>query len=159
MKYHRETVTIHDLPCKIRVYLPEQNTALIRIGMFFSIVGLCMLIVGCGFIVFGPDRIYYNYYEGLTFVQMLQAYPGPLATVGCLVTVLGSKLGGAEENKRQRALDDLVAKRIKIDDAEIPDGFTLSIVPLEIAGDVKLSLERKVRRKNQRIVQRGRYEG
>lgn len=77
-----ERVEMKDLPAKVKVELPEKPSN--SVATAFGIMGLIILLVGGGFIIFGPEKIYYNIYDGMTFVQYLQAYPGPIASVGAL---------------------------------------------------------------------------
>ncbi|KPX42782.1 hypothetical protein RA263_04445 [Pseudomonas syringae pv. tagetis] len=63
------------------------------------LIGLLLLVVGGVFIIFGPGTVRINYLTGLTFLQFLQLYPGPIASVGVLVYGISNFLrsSGIEE--------------------------------------------------------------
>lgn len=57
-----------------------------------SFVGLAITVVGILTIMFGPSTITYSILTGPTFTQFVQMYPGPIATVGGFVYVIGNAL-------------------------------------------------------------------
>ena len=140
MDIHEGPVTISDLPCRIKMDIPQQDNS---VSNFFFVVGGVILAVGVGFILFGPETIYYDRYEGMTFVQTLQAYPGPIATVGGIIMGLASKAGESGGAERDRQIDAFIIQNIHIEDSDIPAGFKLSMVQTGEPGVVLLSLESK----------------
>ncbi|QUJ69518.1 hypothetical protein KDD30_22485 (plasmid) [Photobacterium sp. GJ3] len=118
-------ITFQDLPSKVKITLPEEPETTGTSAIEF--IGLGIAIIGVLFILFGPNEIVYNRYEGMSFVQMLQAYPGPIASVGFLIYGLTNRMrvSGLEEYQVQ-VLETLEAA-ILIKDEEIPEGYRLSI--------------------------------
>lgn len=57
-----------------------------------SYVGLAIMAVGLVTMIFGPSTITYSTFNGPTFLQYVQMYPGPIATVGGLVQVCSNAL-------------------------------------------------------------------
>lgn len=57
-----------------------------------SFVGLAIMAVGFLTIIFGPSTITYSTFSGPTFTQWVQMYPGPIATVGGLISLCGKAL-------------------------------------------------------------------
>ncbi|MGI3002781.1 hypothetical protein ACRTDJ_06800 [Shewanella algae] len=131
-------VTIHDLPSKVRVSIPEKEDT--TASHFIAIIGYAILALGGLFIIFGPETIYYNRSEGMTFVQFLQAYPGPIATVGALIAALGSKMINSAESDFSQELSDAFNDAVQIDDEEIPDGYKLDVDKTEDEGIFYISL-------------------
>ncbi|GAL07077.1 hypothetical protein JCM19237_3082 [Photobacterium aphoticum] len=140
MDIHEGPVTVSDLPCRIKMDIPPQDNSL---SNFFFVVGGVILAVGVGFIFFGPETIYYDRYEGMTFVQVLQAYPGPIATLGGLMMGLASKAAESGTAETNRHIDAFIMQNIHIEDSDIPPGFTLSMAQTGEPGVVLLSLEPK----------------
>lgn len=118
-------VTINDLPSKVKITLPEEPDSggaslLMYLGMGISIVGVL-------FILFGPREIYYNAYKGMTFIQILQAYPGPIASVGFLICGIANYVTNSALQEYQTGVVASLESAIQITDEDIPEGFKLSI--------------------------------
>jgi len=91
-------VNVHQVPGEVAVpgfieaYLAYLSTEketdsapVILTSLLLSLIGLLLFVVGGAFIIFGPDTVRIDYLTGLTFLQFLQLYPGPIASVGVLV--------------------------------------------------------------------------
>jgi hypothetical protein len=61
-------------------------------GIAVYVLSALFILVGAGFIIFGPNSVWVNRYEGPTFLQFLQLYPGPIVTVGFALAYLGQYL-------------------------------------------------------------------
>ncbi|KDM89761.1 hypothetical protein [Photobacterium galatheae] len=118
-------ITIHDLPSKVKITLPEEPNS--GGASFLMFIGLGIAIVGVLFAIFGPSKIYYNAYEGMTFIQTLQAYPGPIASVGFLICGIANYVTNSALQEYQQAVAESLENAIQITDEDIPEGFKLSI--------------------------------
>ncbi|MCP3921152.1 MAG: hypothetical protein GY714_01065 [Desulfobacterales bacterium] len=124
-----QVITIDNLPSEITIDIPEEtNNLLLSILMY---AGIGIAVVGFLFIIFGPDKIYYNAGEGMTFIQMLQAYPGPIASVGGVLFFAGSQISNYMGQKNENIINDQLDAQINIQDSDIPEGFVLNMKPLE----------------------------
>ncbi len=85
-------------------------------------IGIGITAVGLLFIVFGPDRIIYNTREGITFIKVLQLYPGPITSLGFLIACVAHYLYDLNENKRINIIKDKLDERIDTLN-EIPEGY------------------------------------
>ncbi len=124
-----QVITIDNLPSEITIDVPEETNNLLLSILMYAGVGIA--VVGLLFIIFGPDKIYYNAGEGMTFIQMLQAYPGPIASVGGLLFFVGSQISSYMGQKNENIINKQLDAQIKIQDSEIPEGFALNMKPLE----------------------------
>ncbi len=140
---------LHDLPARIQIEIPEGSAG----PGILSVIGIIIGVIGGGFIIFGPETIYYNRYEGMNFIQMLQAYPGPIASVGFLLVTLGGLWSGNEEKERLKKIEESLYSQLAFSPEDIPEGkmldfernedgsFTVSLVDytpevLDEAGEV-----------------------
>jgi hypothetical protein len=55
-------------------------------------IGMIVAAIGVVTLIFGPETITYNRIAGPSLIQYIQIYPGPIATVGSLLVLVGSKL-------------------------------------------------------------------
>ncbi len=117
------TVTINDLPTKVKINMPESPSAAGSVIM--TIIGFVMLVVGGLFIIFGPDRVYVG--SHMSFVEFLQLFPGPIATVGGFLIGVGNWLAQSGDSSYRKAVDAAVGEAVQIQDDEVPDGFELAI--------------------------------
>lgn len=120
-----ESVEMKDLPAKVKLVLPAKSSG--NFSMVFSIIGFSTFFVGAMFIIFGPDQIYYNMYDGMTFIQYLQAYPGPIASVGVLILSLTQAASNSAKKGYMEEVNRCIDRAIQIEEDEIPEGFTLSM--------------------------------
>ena len=114
------------LPATITIeapYEPEESP-----GAAIATIGAIILFaVGVLFIIFGPEKIYYNISEGLSFIQYFQAYPGPIATVGGLLVGLGSWLEKQPVTDFNERVDTAVQTQVNLDVIDIPEGQELTL--------------------------------
>jgi hypothetical protein len=122
-----ELIKMQDLPAEIQLEIPESNNPF---ATLCNVVGFVLLIVGILFIFFGPETIYYNMLEGMTFLQFLQSYPGPIATVGGGLVYIGSHLATTSVNKANEMLQQQLDARLEISDSDIPEGHSLAFTAL-----------------------------
>lgn len=113
---------LHDLPARIQIDIPEGSAG----PGILTGIGIVIGVIGFGFIIFGPETIYYNRYEGMNFIQMLQAYPGPIASVGFLLVTLGGLWSGSEEKERLQKIEDSLYSQLAFSQEDIPDNKVLS---------------------------------
>ncbi|WP_024676196.1 hypothetical protein [Pseudomonas syringae] len=98
-------VIVHQVPGEVAVpdfveeysaYLSAEkeidSAQVILTSLLLRLIGLLLLVVGGAFIIFGPRTVRIDYATGLTFLQFLQLYPGPIASVGMLVYGISSFL-------------------------------------------------------------------
>lgn len=112
---------LQDLPAKIRIDVPVPSPG----PGILNIIGIVIGVVGAGFIIFGPETIYYNRYSGMTLLQMMQAYPGPIASVGFLLVTLGSLWSGHEAKQRIEAVEQALYSQLAFTEEDIPAGKQL----------------------------------
>ncbi|MCQ4319020.1 hypothetical protein [Stutzerimonas stutzeri] len=121
-------ITLDDLPAEFEIKLPEPDDF---IGSVVACLGYIILAVGVLTLMFGPETIYYNRLHGMSFLQMIQAYPGPIITVGFLIASLGQLVSNSAKKQHSEQFDALLAQRVSILDGDIPQGFQLALTPLE----------------------------
>lgn len=122
--------TIQDLPVEINLDIPEPSKALNTWSVILMCLGGIIGVVGGLFIFFGPETIYYNRTSGMTLLQFLQAYPGPMATVGFGILAMGNILAGQATKKVSEAVDQQLAEKLAIDDSAIPEGQVIALEPI-----------------------------
>lgn len=127
---------LQDLPANISIEIPESTPG----PGILSVIGIIIGIIGGGFIIFGPETIYYNRYEGMNFLQILQAYPGPIASVGFLLVSLGGLWSNQAEKERLNAIEASLYRQLAFTPEDIPDGKQLDFTANE-DGSFKVSLE------------------
>lgn len=107
---------------------PVTNSGGVGIAYIFGGIGIVTIIVGFGFILLGPDTIYYDRYDGPTFVQFLQMYPGPIATAGFLLLGLAQFIASKSEGVNELAKDiDIGLKSRGVDPDNLPEGYELTV--------------------------------
>ncbi|MES1939349.1 hypothetical protein T5B8_03866 [Salinisphaera sp. T5B8] len=95
-----------------------------------SAIGLLTLLVGGYFLLFGPEYVRYNVVTGMTFKQILQAYPGPIASLGAVAVAIGQAIGNAGEKHRVAAVEAVVTtalEREQITPEDFGDEYRLSM--------------------------------
>ncbi|WP_086481710.1 hypothetical protein [Oceanospirillum sanctuarii] len=112
---------LHDLPARIQIEIPEASSG----PGILTVIGIIIGVIGGGFIIFGPETIYYNRYEGMNLLQMLQAYPGPIASVGFLLVTLGGLWSSNEEKERLKKIEECLYSQLAFSPEDIPDGKML----------------------------------
>lgn len=120
-------IGIDDLPADIELDLPAQS---IGIGWIIRAVGLLVCGVGIFTLVAGPETISYNRNVGMTFLQMIQAFPGPIATVGFLLAGLGQTIESNTSASHELGIKDALMYKVIIPERRIPVGFRLQVDPL-----------------------------
>lgn len=120
-------ITIDDLPAEVELQLPAAEKGM---GWLVTGIGMVVIAVGVLTLLFGPETIYYNRATGMTFLQMIQAYPGPITTVGFLIAYGGHMLSGSEAQRQHEAVTAAFESKIRIPDEAIPSGYRLAIEPL-----------------------------
>lgn len=123
-----KSLTVQDLPAEIEIDLPDADLGL---PWCIGIVGAIVLAVGVLTLIFGPSTIRYNMLTGMTFLQMIQAYPGPITTAGFLIVGLAQMMGNSIASRHAESLQALLLEKIAILDEDIPAGFALAIEPKE----------------------------
>lgn len=104
-----------------------------------AVAGFILLATGILFIIFGPETIYYNTASGMTFVQVLQAYPGPIASVGGLF--IGIANYGLRVSSPETKLDKAIQNTLSaagVDANELPEGYELHA---DMTADNQLTIE------------------
>lgn len=61
-------------------------------GWLAMFIGWIAAAVAGATYIFGPDEILYYAHEGMTFLQHIQANPGPIMSFGLLCLVVGKRL-------------------------------------------------------------------
>lgn len=67
------------------------------LATLLSFVGYGVLILGVLTLIFGPDSVMVNTFSGPDFFQMIQLYPGPIASLGFLMVSAATLLNGQKE--------------------------------------------------------------
>jgi len=121
-------ITLKDLPAEFEIKLPEPDDF---VGSMVACFGYVILAVGVLTLMFGPETIYYNRLHGMNFLQMIQAYPGPITTAGFLIATLGQLVSNSAKKQYIEQFDTLLAQRVSIPDGDIPQGFQLALTSLK----------------------------
>lgn len=115
---------IDDLPVEIELDIPlDTNNA----PGVVAAVGWILFVVGFATMVFGPETIHYNRLTGMTFWQFIQAYPGPITSVGVLVLSMSSYLKSSHLKAQTETLLAVIDEKTNIQEEEIPPGKQLDI--------------------------------
>ncbi|QKE62278.1 hypothetical protein HNE05_02505 [Aquipseudomonas campi] len=67
------------------------------LATILSFIGYGVLIVGVLTLIFGPESVMVSTFSGPDFFQMIQLYPGPIASVGFLIVSGAALLNGQKE--------------------------------------------------------------
>lgn len=122
-QYKRE-----ELPATVTLTLDHGSSSFW--GGFLMVVGGAITLTGAGFIIFGPDTIYYNTYSGMSFMQFLQAYPGPIATIGFALLALGQLALNNQINKENEQIALQIENHLAFSVEDLPDNERLYVHPL-----------------------------
>lgn len=118
-------IKIENLPVEFKVEPPNR---IVQIVLNFTLYGgIGILIIGIGFILLGPDEIFYSVSEGMTFMQFLQAYPGPIASIGIALIITSLKLISHISQKHGELVYKTVEARLEIENSDIPEDHTLKV--------------------------------
>jgi len=131
-----EQIQIDDLPAKVKIKFPERQEGNGSNVLFW--LGSIIACVGFLFIMFGPNEIYFNRSEGVTFIQFLQIYPGPIATAGGILVYIAQAVSAGSEKEYQDEVEECLAIAIDIKDEDIPEGLTLSMELCEGEDDIMM---------------------
>jgi hypothetical protein len=124
-----QAITLVNLPTEFSISLHEEGHN--GFSYLLMLIGVPLICVGGLLIIFGPDKIIYNLYEGMSFTQILQAYPGLIASVGIFLTALGGHLISANEKKELDIIHEKIYARIDIQNDDIPEGYALNMNQVE----------------------------
>ncbi|CAH0533647.1 hypothetical protein VST7929_01518 [Vibrio stylophorae] len=136
MNQHKDTdaltqVRCHDLPAKVYIPLDTIKSPATRLATTIHYMGLAIALIGFGFVLFGPETIYYNRLQGMSFIQYWQAYPGPIASVGMLIAVIGGKMASSLCESAQKQAIEMIEAAIQIEDSELPQGHKVNMDELK----------------------------
>ena len=115
-------IGINDLPAVIDLNLSEPNQIVFGVLAF---IGLAVAVIAGGFIAFGPDRVYYSIADGMSFWQVWEAYPGPIASVGAALASMAIYWPKEQRNKNNRLARQQITSRLDIAAGDVPDGYTV----------------------------------
>ncbi len=119
---NKQKIVLYSLPQKVKVdnfreaysiHLEEHSYS----PIWLDIIALVFFVVGAVTIVAGPSTIMYDRASGPTFLQFIQMFPGPIATVGVLIAGLNRFL----ENST-------------IEGFLVPEAYIVANYDIEIAG-------------------------
>ena len=133
-KYKRE-----DFPIELKLSFNKDDVDyLIKkektnwLATIIMLIGFVVTVVGAYFIMFGPSTIVYNRFEGMSYMQMMQAYPGPLASIGFAIIMLSRVLFGIGEEKMDPEwITNQIHDKTAFDILNLPDDEELSIALIE----------------------------
>lgn len=115
---------LKDLPVNIELdFLVEKDNT----PAVLSFIGWLLFIVGALFIVFGPEKIYYNTRTGMTFFQILQAYPGPIASIGALIAGVANILSKKTKEDQVNYILLSVFDSLDFGESDLPEGKKLDL--------------------------------
>ncbi|MFN3579724.1 MAG: hypothetical protein ACK4VV_04545 [Pseudomonas sp.] len=118
---------INDLPAEIEIGIQAEKDTL---GGYLRVFGLIVVGLGIFVMLFGPDTVYYRLSEGISFSQRILLNPGPMISVGFLITCLGYGLEAHAKGRHALVVQEALAARIAITEEVIPTGFRLQIDPI-----------------------------
>ena len=130
---------LEELPAEITIdwdlYQSSQakpSKAILGLGILFLITGIIIAGVGGWFMAFGPSSILYNSIKGMTFIQMLQFAPGPTATIGFVLIMIGRlTLSSQNTETTEEWLAQKIDDHLSFDLDELPENQKLYIKALE----------------------------
>ncbi|MWV17813.1 hypothetical protein F3I16_17365 [Pseudomonas sp. L-22-4S-12] len=67
------------------------------LATILTFIGYGVLIVGVLTLIFGPESVMVNTFSGPDFFQMIQLYPGPIASLGFLIVSAATLLNGQKQ--------------------------------------------------------------
>lgn len=117
-------ITINDLPATFELRGTESSTLP---GTIITVIGVILLLVGGVTLLTGPDSIVYDTRVGMTFEQMIQAYPGPIVSVGFLIVLAGQGISSAIAGNNAEAFTEQLHARVDIPDSALPEGYRLHL--------------------------------
>ncbi|WP_223670117.1 hypothetical protein [Kangiella shandongensis] len=120
-----------DLPVDLYLELPEPSGSRNNISILFIVIGIIIGLVGGYFMISGPETVYYDPVAGMTFTQFLQAYPGPIATLGVACFGIGNAIAKSGHQKLVSELDKQLSEKLDFNEDDLPAGKMLDIQPLE----------------------------
>jgi len=137
------SISFHDLPSRVRIaQIKEAKSGGL---IFFFIIGVLITLIGFVTLIFGPEHIYYNLSEGMNFLQFIQAYPGPITSIGAAIIGITNQMLGATTTRYHEQLNKAISDAVLIKDEDVPDGFQLNMMQDEHEKEVFfISLVEKV---------------
>ncbi len=118
--------TQQELPAQLTLNLEplnESNPGITLLGGVITVIGFLILI-------FGPNKVYYNPYEGLSFLQYFLVYPGIVIAIGVLIMRGGrssSNLTAEALNQREISLKMEASKQLDFDPQTLPKDESLYV--------------------------------
>ncbi|AUI87585.1 hypothetical protein BS333_14305 [Vibrio azureus] len=136
-----DKATIDNLPCFIKIEPVEKpnNTLYNFLVCTSAVIGL----VGVITLFLGPDTIYYDRNDGPTLLQLIQIFPGPIASVGIALHQLFSHVVNVRHSKYLDEIDAKIKSSIDIYDNDLPSGYKISVDVTEQDFVYKCSLKLK----------------
>jgi len=117
-------ITVNDLPVVINpAIMPEPELS--YAGFIITLIGIIIALVGIVTIITGPDVIQYYEDEGMSFKQIIQAFPGPIATAGSLIFYFGNKC--RNDFSENEIMDSYIKEKLDLRSEDVPDGKEISI--------------------------------
>ncbi|UUY10470.1 hypothetical protein LRS11_10760 [Pseudomonas sp. J452] len=95
------------------------------LATLLSFIGYGVLIVGVLTLIFGPESVMVSTFSGPDFFQMIQLYPGPIASAGFLIASAATLMNG---QKLQLTPEDYLLNHYPIEpQGELPQGQDLHV--------------------------------
>lgn len=139
-KYKPEPIkkyALDELPAKVFIEVeepealnPAVKTLLSGIGGVLVVGGIIVMAVGGWYMATGPSMIIYDRIAGMTFEQKLQSYPGPIASVGGLLAMIGSLCFKALNKPEVGIPNDKLNEHLSFDLNELKDNQVLYVTQL-----------------------------
>src|SRR5690554_4973475 len=77
-------------------------------------------------LLFGPDSIWIDRSKGMTFLQFIQLYPGPIITIAIMILSMVTMMKTYVYSKMQTKLKEEIYNQLGLRNEDLPEGKELS---------------------------------
>jgi len=115
------TIDLNELPMIIDgPEFKEGLPILRRIALFIMALSFLLFFVEFVVIIFGPDKIYVSA-EGMTIVEFLIVYPGPLIGIWLLLLLASERAHSALQNETRKESVSYFQRNVKLVNKDLSD--------------------------------------
>jgi len=131
-KNHR----VPEFPVEVEINHTKESNAPVNFLLgVLQVSGFLIAVVGVLSLLFSPESVWVNREKGMSFLQFIQIYPGPMITVALLMMSMQYIVRIYLFSRLQRQFLLSVYEELQLDNEEIPVGQELSYSVVSVEGD------------------------
>lgn len=121
--------SLSDLPVELELEKTDASFPSLtsNILLLTQLVGFIIVATGVLTMIFGPDSVWVNRQTGMTFLQFIQLYPGPIASIGALILFVPELYKKDRHAKQQAAFLKSLEEQLDFTEQDLPEGKVLDL--------------------------------